>query len=316
MKLIAPPPLLVILGPTASGKSELAHKIGLSRNGEIVSADAFAVYRRFDIGTAKPSVEQRGEVPYHLIDVADCREPYSAGRWARDARGVIAEISRRGRLPIVCGGSGFYLEALLEGLPPVGAADPDLRIRLARWAENRPAEAHRFLEINDPVSARRIPPANLRYILRALEILLTTGVRASERARPGGGWLARWRVIKIGLKPSPEDLYATIRERIARMMNAGWDQEVRRLLEEGAPLGCNAFRAIGYREVADWILGRTDRATAQERIVAATRQLARKQRTWFARERDVEWVNPAEALGAALARLDGGEAEKETDGDE
>ena len=123
-------------------------------------------------------------------------------------------------------------------------------------------------------------------------------------------------MIKIGLKPSPEDLYATIRERIARMMNAGWDQEVRHLLEEGAPIACNAFQAIGYREVADWVLGRTDRATAQERIVAATRQLARKQRTWFARERDVEWVNPAEALGAALARLDGGEAEKETDGDE
>ena len=316
MKLIPPPPLLIILGPTASGKSAIAHQIARSRNGEIVSADAFAVYRGFDIGTAKPSAEQRAEVPYHLVDVADWREHYSAGRWAREARTVIAEISRRGRLPVVCGGSGFYLEALLEGLPPGEAADPDLRARLAQWARDRPAEAHRFLQVNDPAAARRIPPANLRYILRALEILLSTGVRASERPRPGGGWLARWRVIKIGLKPSPEDLYATIRERVARMMNADWAREVRRLLEEGAPLASNAFQAIGYREIAEWVEGRTDRATAEERIVAATGQLAKKQRTWFARERDVEWVNPAEALEAALGRLNEGEAEKEADVDE
>jgi tRNA dimethylallyltransferase len=120
-------------------------------------------------------------------------------------------------------------------------------------------------------------------------------------------------VIKIGLKPSPDDLYATIRQRVAWMMNAGWAEEVRHLLEEGAPLASNAFQAIGYREIVDWVEGRTDRATAEERIVAATRQLAKKQRTWFARERDVEWVNPAQALGAALARLDEGEAEKEAD---
>jgi len=307
---------LIILGPTASGKTDVAHEIARRRGGEIVSADAFAVYRGFDAGTAKPTPARRAEVPYHLIDVADWREHYSAGRWAKDARAVIAEISRRGSLPVICGGSGFYLEALLEGLPPGAAADPDLRSRLARWARNRPAEAHRFLDLNDSVSARRIPPANVRYVLRALEILLATGARASDRARPGGGWLARWRVIKIGLNPSREDLYATIRERVARMMNAGWGEEVRRLLEEGAPLDSNAFQAIGYREIADWVEGRTDRATAEERIVAATRHLAKKQRTWFARERDVEWVNPAQALGAALARLDEETAEKEAEGDE
>jgi tRNA dimethylallyltransferase len=121
--------------------------------------------------------------------------------------------------------------------------------------------------------------------------------------------------MKIGLKPSREDLYATIRERVARMMDSGWDDEVRRLIEEGAPLDSNAFQAIGYREIADWVNGRTDRATTQERIVAATRQLAKKQRTWFARERDIEWVSPAKALEVVLARLNG-EAEKEAHGDE
>jgi tRNA dimethylallyltransferase len=316
LKLIAPPPLLVILGPTGSGKSDLAHRIALSRAGEIVSADAFAVYRGFDVGTAKPSRRLLAEVPYHLIDVADWREHYSAGRWAKDARAALAEIAKRGRLPIVCGGSGFYLEALLEGLPPGEATDPEMRGALARWAKERPDQAHRVLSVNDPVSARRIPPANLRYTVRALEILLATGARPSERARPGGGWLARWRVIKIGLKPAREDLYATIGQRVSRMLDAGWDEEVRRLLEEGARLDSNAFQAIGYRDVSDWVEGKIGRVEAQERIVTATRQLAKKQRTWFARERDVEWVSPAEAFEVALARLDKVEMEKQADGDE
>lgn len=316
MRLTAAPPLLVILGPTGSGKSDLAHEIALFQGGEIVSADAFAVYRGLDIGTAKPSRQRRAEVPYHLVDVADWREHYSAGRWAKDARVILAEISRRGRLPIVCGGSGFYLEALLEGLPPGEAVDPALRAGLAAWAMDKAAQAHRFLEVNDPVSARRIPPANLRYTLRALEILLATGAAASDRARPGGGWLARWRLIKIGLKPEREDLYATIRHRVARMLDAGWDREVRELLAEGARLDSNAFQAIGYREVVDWVEARTDRATTEERIVTATRQLARKQRTWFARERDVEWVRPAEAFALATAHLAESAIGKDADGDE
>lgn len=316
MKRIPTPPLLVILGPTGSGKSELAHEIALRRGGEIVSADAFAVYRGLDIGTDKPSRQRRCEVPYHMLDVADWHEPYSAGRWARDARAVLSEIARRRRLPIVCGGSGFYLEALLEGLPPGEAADPALRAALARWAKDRPVEAHRILAVNDPASARRIPPANLRYTLRALEILLSIGIPASERPRPGGGWLARWRVIKFGLRHEREDLYATIRQRVARMLDAGWDEEVRRLLEEGARLDSNAFQAIGYREVADWVEARADRAATQDRIVTATWRLVRKQRTWFARERDVEWLSPAGALGVALERLAGSSREKEVDADE
>jgi tRNA dimethylallyltransferase len=310
LKLVSSPPLLIILGPTGSGKSELAHEVALRRGGEVVSADAFAVYRGLDIGTAKPSSERRREVPYHLIDVADPNEPFSAGHWAREARAAVTEIDRRRRVPIVCGGSGFYLEALLEGLPPGGSPDPGLRAGLTSWAKRRPDAAHRLLEVNDPASARRIPPANLRYTLRALEILLETGAPASDRPRTGAGWTARWRLIKIGLRPSREQLYATIARRVRQMLDAGWDAEVRRLLEGGATRESNAFQAIGYREVADWVAGLANRTETEEKIVTATRQLAKKQRTWFARERDVDWVTPDRALGAALDRLDEGDTER------
>lgn len=306
-----------MLGPTGSGKSELAHSVALAREGEIVSADAFALYRGFDVGTAKPTPRERREVAYHLIDVADPAETFSAGRWAREARKTIEEISGRRRLPIVCGGSGFYIEALLQGLPPGGAADADLRSALTEWGKARPAEARRFLELNDPISAARIPPSNLRYVLRAIEILLATGAPASARKRPGeAAWTAGWRVVKIGLRPSREDLYARIAARVRRMLDAGWDAEVRRLLADGISPDANGFRAIGYREVAEWVSGRSSREETEEKIVTATRGLARRQKTWFARERGVEWIEPGRALAVALERLDRYEGESRKEADE
>jgi tRNA dimethylallyltransferase len=297
------PPLLVILGPTAAGKSAVAHEVALVRSGEIVSADAFAVYRGLDIGTAKPTPKERREVRYHMLDVVSPSETFSAGRWARDARRIIEDIAARGKLPIVCGGSGFYIEALLEGLPEGDARSPDLRAALARWgAGNRPV-ARRFLEVNDPESAARIAPGNLRYILRAIEILLSTGVPASSRRRDGGEWAARWRLVKVGVRPSREDLYARIASRVRRMLDAGWDAEVRQLLAAGISTEADGFRAIGYREVAEWVTGLSSREETEEKIVAATRALAKRQRTWFARESAVEWIEPGQAVSAALERL-------------
>lgn len=298
------PPLLVLFGPTAAGKSEIAEEIARRCSGEIVSADAFAVYRGFDVGTAKPSLARRAEIAYHLVDVADPRESFSAGRWAADARRTIEEIAGRGRLPIVCGGSGFYVAALLEGLPPGEASDPDLRERLASWASARGAEtAHRFLERNDPVAASRIPLRNLRYTLRALEIVLTTGARASDRRAQSDEWTAKWRVLKVLIEPSRRDLYAKIDNRVRGMLDAGWDDEVRQLVRSGLPLESNAFGAIGYREVAGWISGRAEREETQREIVAATRRLAKRQRTWFTRERDAIRVTPDEALPRILQLL-------------
>jgi len=262
------PALLVIVGPTGSGKTDLAHAVALEKGGEVVSADAFAVYRGLDVGTAKPSKVQRGQARYHMVDVADSREPFSAGRFASEARPIVEDIVRRGRLPIVCGGSGFYVSALLGGLPPGPALTDALRPALARWARLRgPAAAHRFLAANDPVSAARIPVANLKYTLRALEILLSTGEAASSRAVSGNDWAARFRVRKLGLLPSRAQLHARIEDRVRRMLDSGWDEEIRRLLEGGLSRDSNSFQAIGYREVAEWVLGRISKQEAEEKSI-------------------------------------------------
>jgi tRNA dimethylallyltransferase len=302
------PTLLVLLGPTGAGKTDAAQEIALLRHGEIVSADAFAVYRGMDVGTAKPSLERRGPVPYHMVDVVDPEEPFSAGRFAHEARRAVDEIVERGRLPIVCGGSGFYVAALLEGLPPGPQRSDRLRAGLHRWARRRGAEtAHRILAFHDPVSASRIPVGNLKYTLRALEILFLTGAPASSRVPSSDPWSSRFHVVKVGLRPSAAQLHVRIDDRVRRMMDSGWDEEVRRLLDRGLSTDSNSFQAIGYREVAEWILGRMSRPEAEGRIVAATRALAKRQKTWLARERDIRWVVPEEAIARALALL--GEAE-------
>jgi tRNA dimethylallyltransferase len=306
------PTLLVIVGPTGSGKTDLAHAAAQRLGGEIVSADAFAVYRGMDVGTAKPSRELRREIPYHLIDVADPEEEFSAGKWAQAARGAIEDVERRGRLPIVCGGSGFYVSALLDGLPPGDARDDRLREALFLWAERRGADAaHRFLQRNDPASASRIPIGNVRYTLRALEILLLTGTAASARVREEDPWARRRRIVKVCISPDRPALGVRIESRVRRMLDAGWDEEVRALLDRGLSVEANSFQAIGYREVAEWLLGRTSKEEAQQRIVTATRGLAKRQATWFRREADARPVNPEEALDVILALVgETGEAER------
>jgi tRNA dimethylallyltransferase len=305
------PTLLVIVGPTGSGKTDLAHRVALEAGGEIVSADAFAVYRGLDVGTAKPTAAQRAEVPYHMLDVADPPEPFSAGRYANEARAIVEEIASRGRLPIVVGGSGFYVSALLTGLPPGPALDEGLRPALLAWAERRgAATAHRFLSLNDPVSASRIPVANLKYTLRALEVLLTTGSAPSARSVSGDGWADAFRVRMLGLRPTRAQLHARIEDRVRRMLDSGWDEEVRRLLAGGLSRNSNSFQAIGYREVAEWVLGNISREEAEVEIVSATRSLAKRQSTWFARERRIRWTSPEEGLETAHALLSAKEDEE------
>ena len=307
----AKPVLFVIVGSTGSGKTDLAHRVALERGGEVVSADAFAVYRGLDVGTAKPTTAQRTEVRYHMLDVADPPEPFSAGRYASEARPIVEDIARRGRLPIVCGGSGFYVAALLTGLPPGPALDEGLRPALLRWAESRgAAAAHRFLSLNDPVSAAKIPVANLKYTLRALEVLLTTGSPPSARPVSGDPWADAFDVRMLGLRPTRAQLHARIEDRVRRMMDSGWNEEVRRLLDSGLSRDSNSFQAIGYREVAEWVLGNISREEAEAGIVSATRGLAKRQSTWFARERRIRWVSPEEGLDAANALLSGTEDEE------
>lgn len=306
------PPLVALFGPTGSGKSAVAHAAALALGGEIVSADAFAVYRGMDIGTDKPSPEARREVRHHLVDVAEPEEAFSAGRWAAEARRAVDDIVARGRVPIVVGGSGFYLSALLDGLPGGAARDDRVRERLHEWAVARgEGAARRFLALNDPASAARIPEGNLRYVLRALEILLATGAPASARLPPEDGWARRFRVIRVHLRPDAAALGVRIEARVKRMLDAGWGEEVRRLLDRGLSIDANSFQAIGYREVAGWVLGRTSRQQAETEIVRATRSLAKRQGTWSRREREARRVEPEEALDVILA-LVGGTGEGET----
>ena len=307
----AVPPLVLVLGPTGSGKTDVAHELARRAGGEVVSADAFSVYRGLDVGTAKPVPAQRAEVPYHLLDVAEPDEKFSAGRWAAAGREAIEGIVSRGRVPVVAGGSGFYVAALLGALPAGEARDDAVREGLARWASRRgAAAAHRFLAANDSISASRIAVPNLKATLRALEILLVTGAPASSRAPEGDTWTSRFRLVKLVLSLDRAQLHARIEDRVHRMLSEGWAEEVRRLLDRGLSRDSNAFQATGYGDVADWVLGLVTREEAQERIVAATRALAKRQLTWLAREKDAHRVPPDRAVAWALSRIEGsGEVE-------
>jgi tRNA dimethylallyltransferase len=291
--------VLLILGPTASGKSEVASEVARRGGGEIVSGDAFAVYRGFDIGTAKPSLRERREIPHHLIDVAEPDEPFSAGRWSREARRAVEEIDERGRLPVVAGGSHFYLRALLGHLPEGEVVNRPLRDYLAMPRLTR-EQRKRWIEILDPHYAVKVPLGDTARQSRALEILFTTGRRVSERLPAGPGWASRRRVVKISLQISPPDLYTRIQMRIRTMWDSGWPDEVQALLRRGVPLTANAFRAIGYREVAGYLAGDLSESEAIGQIERRTRSLARRQRTWLASEPDLLEASRESAAELAL----------------
>lgn len=285
------PPLLAVVGPTAAGKSELALAVAEALRGEIVNADALQVYRGFDIGTAKPSRAERARVPHHLIDILDPHEVYSAGRFAVLASAAIAEIRGRGAVPIVVGGSGLYLRALFEGLSPVPPGDPEVResLRQRLQAEGL-AVLKGELERLDPVTAARLLGEDTQRVLRALEVALVSG-------RPLSAWIAeqpfgsqRLAGIRIGLTLPRGILYDQIASRVDRMLAAGWIEEVIGLLRGGLPSDLPAFQAIGYRELVDYVEVRGSLADAVGRIVQSTRRFAKRQETWFRREKDIHWI--------------------------
>jgi len=299
--------LVAVVGPTAAGKTSLGVSLAERVGGEVVSADAFAVYRGMDIGTAKPSPAERLRVPHHLIDIADPRERYSAGCFVRDADAAIAAIRGRGRLPVVVGGTLFYVRALLRGLFPEPAKDPVLRARLeAEWRADPSAVRDRLLEL-DPESSGRIAPADRQRILRALEVAELSGRPMSEL------WLEhrlgerRHRALLLGLAPRREILRARIARRVESMFVAGLLDEVKGLLRYGVAPEAHAMKAIGYRECCrvlheDWTL-----AQAREATEVATRRLAKRQMTWLRGESGMVWMSGEgeAALDEALARLEG-----------
>jgi tRNA dimethylallyltransferase len=283
-------PVVAIAGPTAAGKSGVALALAERLGGEIINADALQVYRGFDIGTAKPSREERARIPHHLIDVLDPEERYSAGEFARRARAAIAGVRDRGRLPIVVGGSGLYQRALIDGICSLPPPDPRLRAALERrLASEGPAPLRAELAEVDPEAAARLPSGDRQRLLRALEVARVTG-------EPLSAWIARQPfgrerlpAVRIGLTLPRAILYDRIAVRVARMVRQGWVGEVAALLDRGLTPLLPAFQAIGYRQIADHLLGRCGLREALEQTVRATRRFAKRQLTWFCREPEVTW---------------------------
>jgi tRNA dimethylallyltransferase len=301
------PLLVVILGPTGSGKSALAIELAQEFAGEVVSCDSVALYRHFEIGTAKPSREQRALVPHHLLDVAEPEQPFTAGEYARQARSVIREIVSRGRLPIVVGGTGLYLRALLEGLFPGPQRSEELRQRLrSRAADRGSPYLHRMLARLDPQAASKIHANDLPKLVRAIEVCLASRAPVSELWKERGrDALQGFRVLRIGLNPSRQELYGRINQRARQMFEDGLIEETKALLDRyGARKNVIPMESLGYHQAVQFIRGELAREQAIARAQQGHRNYAKRQMTWFRREPDVLWLegfgdDPAIATQAA-----------------
>jgi tRNA dimethylallyltransferase len=288
-ELIAAGALAVLCGPTAVGKSEVAVPLAERLGAEIVCADSRTVYRRMDIGTAKPPAALRRRVPHHLIDVVEPGEPFTLADYQRLATRVIAEIQARGRLPLVVGGTGLYIRAITDRLViPAVAPDRSLRARLeAEERERGPGHLHARLAALDPLAAARIHPRNLRRLIRALEVTMLSGRPISQQQGSGA---SSGPLAVVGLTMERGALYRRIDARVDAQLAAGLVDEVRGLLASGVPADAPAMQGLGYREIAGWLAGAYDFAEAVRLLKRNTRRFAKRQLTWFRRDPRIVWV--------------------------
>lgn len=297
------PPLVAIVGPTAVGKTEISLALARRFDGEIVSADSRLVYRGMDIGTAKPTSEEREEIPHHLIDFLPPAETYSLAAYRHDALEAIDGIHARGKLPFLVGGTGQYVTAVLEGwVPPPRPDDPSLRRRLEEFAEEHgPGALHARLLAVDPERAQAIDPRNVRRVVRALEIYETTGIPPSDarvRVPPP------YDVLRVGLMRPRDELYARIDERIERMLEAGWIEEVRELREGGVPPESPSLSAIGYRQLVAYLQGELAMEEAKAEMSRLSRQFVRRQANWFKEDDpDIRWFRVEDDTVERIAQL-------------
>ena len=284
-------PLIVILGPTASGKSALGLELAKKLNGEILVCDSTQLYRHFDIGTGKiPPAEQQG-IAHHLVDLLDPEEIFTAGEYRRRALQVLDDLRRRKKLPIITAGTGLYLRALLEGLADTPERSAEIRDRLRASAQlHGTAHLHRLLTRLDPESAARIAPPDTQKIIRAIEMRLVAGKSATEIHRSGRTPLEGYQPIRIGLAPLREALYQRIHSRIDAMIQAGWIEEVAQLVKNGIPADAKPFQFIGYSEWRAFLAQKFSKEEALQKIQQSTRRYAKRQLTWFRREPDVHWL--------------------------
>ena len=284
-------PLLVIVGPTASGKSALAVWLAERLGGEVLACDSTQLYRGFDIGTAKPTKEERRGVPHHLLDILGGEEESTAGGYRERAVEVLEELRERRRLPILTVGTGLYLRALLEGLADVPQRSEELRARLRVGREvHGPGYLHRMLTRLDSRSAGKIAPTDEQKLIRAIEVCVLTRRPLSEVHQSGRKPLQGWRPVKMGLMPAREALYERVQDRTDAMMERGWLDEVRALTKIGGSFTAKAFDFIGYRELRRVLHGEMELAEARAAIQQSTRRYAKRQMTWFRRETGVHWL--------------------------
>lgn len=284
------PLLVVVLGPTASGKTALSLAIARRFPSEIVNCDSVAMYREFEIGTAKPSAEERAEATHHLLDCVDPNAYITAGEYARRARQVLGEIGQRKHLPIVSGGTGLYLRALLEGLFPGPQRSEELRDRLRERVQERgPEHLHRILRRLDATAAERIHANDVPKVIRAIEVCLAARQPMSELFEQGREALCGFRILRLGLNPERSALYQRIDQRAAEMFEAGLIEETRTLIarygEQARPLA-----SLGYKQAVQVLRGELDRDSAVRAAQQAHRNYAKRQMTWFRREPDVHWL--------------------------
>jgi tRNA dimethylallyltransferase len=286
------PPLIAVVGPTASGKSALGVWLAERFKGEVLACDSTQLYRGFDIGTAKPGVAERRGIPHHLIDTLTPSEAATAGGYRQMALAVLEDLRNRGRLPILTVGTGLYLRALLEGLADVPQRSEELRVRLRTSAEEHaPGYLHRLLKRLDSEAAGKIAPADEQKLIRAVEVCVLARRPVSEVHRTGRTPLAGWRVLKIGLMPPREALFERIHARTDAMLEHGWMEEVRRLMASGLVENAKPFDFIGYRELREVLRGEKNIEEARAAIQQTTRRYAKRQITWFRKEPGVHWLS-------------------------
>jgi len=297
-----PQPVIAVVGPTAAGKSELSLRLAHVLDGEVINADSMQLYRGMDIGTGKLTFAERGGVPHHMLDIWDVTETASVSEYQRLARAVIADVQRRGRIPILVGGSGLYVRAAIDNLEFPGT-EPALRARLeAELAALGPAVLHGKLAAADPAAAAAILPTNGRRIVRALEVIELTG-------RPFSATLPEYASLlpaaQLGLSVPRPDLDLRIAARVSKMWRDGLVDEVRRLADRGVHgglrAGRTASRALGYAQVLRFLDGEWTRAEAEDQTVRLTRRFARRQESWFRRDPRVHWLSAAKPVSTRLA---------------
>ena len=285
------PLLVVVLGPTASGKTALALAIARRFNGEIVNCDSVAMYRDFEIGTAKPTAAERAEVPHHLLDCVDPTANVTAGEYARLARRALNEIAGRDRLPVISGGTGLYLRALLEGLFAGPQRSEDLRNNLRQRAEESGSERlHRILRRLDPSAAARIHANDVPKVIRVLEVCLATRRPMTELWQEGREPLRGFRILRLGLNPGRDALYQRINQRAAKMFEQGLIAETEQLWKKYGD-DARPLTSLGYRQGMQVLRGEIDSKSALEAAQQAHRNYAKRQMTWFRREPEVRWLS-------------------------